>query len=119
MDARQQEVVKSLIQMAWADGELSGSETRVLQQVLEKMGATPQEIAGLDDAMAGHPGPLAELDKVLPERQSRMEAMRSIMEMSFADGALSFKEFTYMERMANRLGLSDEDLEALRSELVG
>lgn len=118
MDAGQKEVVKSIIQVAWADGQVSAQERDVLSRMLMQVGCSPEEVSELDEVLSGTETRMPDLDKVLPDKASRLDAMRAIMTMSFADGALSFKEFTYMERMASKLGVDDDELEQLRAEVV-
>lgn len=117
MDAQQNEIVKSLIQMAWADGEVAEAEKALLSSILMNLGCSTDEVDKLAEQWSGGGEP-ARLDEVLKDTESRHNAMRALLTMSFVDGALSFKEFTYIERVARQLEIGDDELEKLRIEAV-
>ncbi|MCA9793379.1 MAG: TerB family tellurite resistance protein [Candidatus Eremiobacteraeota bacterium] len=114
MDAQNKEIIKSLVKMAWADGEVSHKEQELLAAILLKMGCSEEEVDGLGEAPEEDP----RLDEVLPDKESRMNIMRALMTMSFVDGILSFDEFAYINRLAEQLDISNDELETLRQEAL-
>lgn len=116
MEATQKEIVKSLVQMAWADGEIAPEEKTFLTQVLLTLGCTKEEIDTLNPAEIDMSPPA--LESVLVDRDSRRNTMRALLAMSFVDGTLSFSEFDYIQKIAKMLQLSDDDLEELRVEAL-
>lgn len=115
---RQKEIVKSLAQLAWADGELVESERRLLEGILERLGCTPEEFRELQQA-PNEPGTaMARLEKVLPTHVDRREAMRDLVTLAFCDGECSFDEFVYIERMARRLRIGPDELSELRDQAL-
>ncbi|MEW6280199.1 MAG: DUF533 domain-containing protein [Candidatus Eremiobacterota bacterium] len=117
MDDRQKEIVKALIQMAWVDGRWAEEEEAMLANVLVRMGCTEEEVAGLKQTMQERPD-MAHLETFIPDRPSRLNAMRVLLAVSFADGALASQEYEYIQRMAHRLDIGPEDLEQLRKEAL-
>lgn len=114
VDAQNKEIIKSLVKMAWADGEVSGKEQELLAAILLKMGCSEEEVDGLGEAPEEDP----RLDEVLPDKESRLNIMRALMTMSFVDGILSFDEFAYINRLAEQLDISNDELETLRQEAL-
>ncbi len=114
MDERQKEVIKGLVKMAWADGEVSEAEQTMLTSILLRMGCSEEEVEGLGEEPPEDP----RLDEVLPDKESRISTMRALITMSFVDGVLSFAEFDYIQAAAEQLGVTDDELEQLRQEAL-
>lgn len=119
MEAQRKEIIKSLAQMAWADGEVTDEERALLFSTCIQMGASEEEVAELKEALGqvqGDDG--ASLKGVLPDKASRENVMRAILTMSFIDGALGFAEYDLIEKKGQELELSADELEALRKEAL-
>ena len=116
MDARQSLLLKTLVQMAWADRKLVDTERELLQKMLTHLGATPEEIE--DFETLPEEVDLDQLVSTLPGPAERREAMRLLLQIAFADDALTFEEFDLVDRLAGALGLSEDELEELRQEAL-
>ena len=112
-------IMKTLAEMAWADGKVTEEEKALLFSVCLQMGATPEEAEELKEAL-GQPSQTSEgdLKEALPDKASRLNVMRILMTMSFIDGALDFAEFDVIEGKAKELGLTADELETLRREAL-
>ena len=122
MDAESREIVKSLAEVAWADGKVTPEERALLLKVLIEAGADPDDVETIDDLLAapsanilGEPARLQEMDL---DEESKQNVLRALLIMSFMDGALSFAEFSQIERTATDFGIDSETLETLRSEAL-
>ena len=99
--AQKQEIIKSLANMAWADGEVTENERALLFTVCFQLGASEQEVDELHEVLGkpdNIPDGLAELKDVLPDKESRKNVMRLLLAMSMIDGAISFSEFDLIEK---------------------
>ena len=119
MDNQNRVIMKTLAEMAWADGKVTEEEKALLVSVCLQMGATPEEAEELKEAL-GQPSQTSEgdLKEALPDKASRLNVMRILMTMSFIDGALDFAEFDVIEGKAKELGLTADELETLRREAL-
>ncbi len=122
MDAKSREIVKSLAEVAWADGKVTPDERALLLKVLTEAGADPEDVETIDDLLAapsanvmGEPARLESMDL---DEESKHNVVRALLIMSFMDGALSFAEFSHIERTATELGIDSEVMETLRAEAV-
>lgn len=116
MDSRQALLLKTLVQMAWADKKLVDSERLLLRKVLAELGATPEEAEALE--ASPEPVDYAQLAQTLPGLPEKLEAMRLLMKVAFVDNTLSFEEFELVGRLAGVLGLDDNQLEKLRQQAL-
>ncbi len=120
MESQKREIIKSLAEMAWADGEVTDEERALLFSTCMQMGASEEEIAELKSVL-GPPSKEASgdgLKAVLPDKASRHNVMRALLTMSFIDGALGFAEFDLIEKKGQELEISPEDMETLRKEAI-
>nr|MCR5662764.1 TerB family tellurite resistance protein [bacterium] len=77
-------VIKGLIQVMWADGELAEAEREMLGSILVNMGCSAeelQEIAG----MMKEPPSVDSLLKDLPDKESRRDVIKIVYAMALAD----------------------------------
>jgi uncharacterized tellurite resistance protein B-like protein len=116
MDARQALLLKTLVQMAWADKKLVDAERVLLNRVLSELGATPEEIEAFE--AAPEEIDYAQLAQTLPGMPERLEAMRLLMKVAFVDNTLSFEEYDLVGRLAEALGIDDAQLERLRQQAL-
>lgn len=119
MDNRSKAIMKSLAEMAWADGKVTDEEKAMLFNVCLMMGADSQDAEVLHEIL-GQPeqDTDADLKDLLPDKASRLNVMRVLLTMSFIDGALDFAEFSVVERKAKELDITPEELETLRKEAL-
>lgn len=121
MDEQAREIVKALVEMAWADGNVSPEESSLLIQCLKEAGANPNDVDDLTSLLS-RPSDNAtapsNIDASSLDEDKRMGVMRALLIMSFMDGHVSFSEYTQIERMQQVLGISAEQLEVLRTEAL-
>ena len=119
MENRNKVIIKSLAEMAWADGEVTKEERAMLLNLCLQLGASPEEAEDLKEVLGQPPAAVeGELKDVLPDKASRLNIMRIIMTMSFIDGAMDFAKFGVIQSKAKELGLNSEELETLRKEAL-
>jgi uncharacterized membrane protein YebE (DUF533 family) len=122
MDEQAREIVKALVEMAWADGQVSPEESALLIKCLQEAGAAEQDVEELTRLLAQPGGEnvvsAANIDVASLDEEKRLGVMRALMIMSFMDGHVSFAEYARIEQMQAKLGISAEQLEVLRSEAV-
>ncbi|MBI3926167.1 MAG: TerB family tellurite resistance protein [Armatimonadetes bacterium] len=111
MEESKREFLKSLLQLAWADGEMTEAEQDTMADILARLGYDPEEVAA--EPEHEQQAPAAALEAVLPDRQSRLRALKDLVDVAFADQDLSLEEFDYLEKLASRLALQREDLMSL------
>ena len=105
-----------LVATAWADGRLDPGEAEFLRRVLANGSVSVEQIESCLHS------PTVNLDEVLAqfsEMQVGEEVMREVLRMCFIDEVLELTELDLIERLAGRLGLDSERLEALRLEVTG
>lgn len=123
MDEQSLKIVKCLVKMAKADGQISPEERSLLVQVLPAAGATTEAADDLEKLLDKlieevATGDTIELNPAELDEEKRHGVMRALLIMSFMDGHVSFGEFSQIETMQKQLQISDEHLETLRSEAV-
>lgn len=122
MDEQAREIVKALVEMAWADGQVSAEESALLIKCLKEAGANPNDVDDLSKLLARPSDDImsepANIDASSLDEDKRLGVMRALLIMSFMDGHVSFAEYTQIERMQQELGISTEQLEVLRAEAV-
>lgn len=121
MDARQKEMLRALAQLAWADGSVSTAETDLIADFAEKLGVSLVErIAEMDSGLSQPPDPTpVDLEAVLPDHESRLEAMQMLVCLCFADGQLDPGEMSYLGDIAVKLGIGAQELDAMRQAAEG
>lgn len=117
MDQREKEIVKALIQLAWADGRWTPNEEALVGLILARIGLSTDEIEALKSQYRD-PTELAELERVIPDKPRRLNAMRLLLAVAYADLDVPDEEALYLGKMATRLGISPAELEGLMEETV-
>ncbi len=131
MDNTFQEILKGLIEVAWADGRISPEERTLLANMLSELaeneGLPPEEIAKLVALVEEAPDLAkvsearerkADLQNLELDQEGRENVMRALMAMSFIDGVLSFTEYEKLERFSKQMKIDADRMETLRQEAV-
>ncbi len=119
MDARQREIIRALAQLAWADGEVTPEETELISQFADKLGLSLiDKISQLDSGLAAPDDAPVDLEAVLPDYQSRKDAMQMLVTLCFAGGQVKDSEMKYLGEIAVKLEISAQDLEEMRQNAV-
>lgn len=103
-----------LLATAWVDNNLDATEADLIRQILGKQGIAEADI---ESALKTQPPSTSSLIAQMPGSQAREEVMRDVLRMCFSDGVLEFEEFDLIERVAGQLGLNEETLERIRTEV--
>ncbi len=117
MDETDRALLKSLVHVIWADGEVNEDERRLLGGVLTQLGCGPDEIKEVAEMMTNPPA-VDNIREMVPDYEARKEIMKVLLAMALADGQVDVKELRFLKRMANHLEISQGDLEALKKETV-
>lgn len=116
MDERERALLKGLVQLVWADGELAEAESVALGQLLVELGCSPAEIQEVG-RMLVQPPELADLRQELRDSQSREDVMRLLLAMSMADGRVDPSELGFLDRLAGHLEIPPSTMEALKAQV--
>lgn len=114
MDDREREVLKSVVGMIWADGEVSDEERAFLGTILLKLGYTETDILEVGKFM--QEGTPPDLDGLFPRADSRRKLMKVLCSLSLADGGTKLAELRYLNAIARQLQIEPEELAEIRAE---
>jgi uncharacterized tellurite resistance protein B-like protein len=115
MDDRERALLKGLVQMIWADGEVSEEERLMLGGILSELGVSAAEIEEVGRMMIDPPT-LDDLREKVPDEESRREILKLLVAMSMADGRVDTTEIRFLDRLAEHLEISSEEMDAIREE---
>ncbi|MFL5319420.1 MAG: TerB family tellurite resistance protein [Myxococcaceae bacterium] len=97
------EVLKLLLQVAWADGVLDPKEAALLHDLGEKWDVDPRELRDLEAHLASGNG-LPQPDMTVLKARSD-EAMDAVRKMVMSDGRLELEEVDVLGTIADMLDL--------------
>jgi uncharacterized tellurite resistance protein B-like protein len=117
MAEKKVEIARALVQLAWADNQLTPEESDLLNTFLRELGFPPDE-ASQAWLTEDQPPDYAALHRLLPDQAERRELVRKILALSLSDDAISFEELDLVERAARALEISDDELAELRREVT-
>ncbi len=117
MEPREQALLKGLVQLIWADGEVSEQERLMLGGILSELGVTTAEIQQVGRMMVAPPS-LDDLRDQIPDMESRQEIMKLLVAMSMADGQVDTTELRFLDRLAEHLEISAEVMEKLKEQTL-
>jgi uncharacterized tellurite resistance protein B-like protein len=119
LDARQTELVKSLFKMVWADGQVSDEEIDVMCHLLDRVGLPwAEKMAVMDQRLSAPQLEDGRLDDVLPDQESRLEALELLITVGFSDNHLPTAEMHIIEELALRWEVNATQLEQLRQKAM-
>jgi uncharacterized membrane protein YebE (DUF533 family) len=117
MEHRERALLKGLVQLIWADGEVSEEERLMLGGILSELGSSAAEIEEVGRMMVEPPS-LDDLREKVPDAGSRREIMKLLLAMSMADGRVETTEIRFLDRLAEHLEIPSAELEALKEEAI-
>ena len=117
MQEAEKALLKSLVHMIWADGEVSEDERRLMGGVITQLDLDDQALTEVATMMAKPPD-LNNLKASVKDPESRKEIMKVLLAMAMADGKVEVSELRYLNKIARQLELSDADLEILKNETL-
>ena len=117
MNITEQALLKGLVHVIWADGEVTDDERDLLGSVLVQLGSTPAQVKEVAQMMIDPPD-LGDLKSAVPDHGSRLELLRILLAMAHADGKVAGAEMRLLEKMAQQLDVTLAELEAIKCETM-
>ena len=117
MTEQDQILLKTLVAMAWADGQIAPGETEWIEQVFDQL----QVDEDLKERLLSSPQALPsgeELRRVLETPQDREDLLRILTTLSLADGTTCSREMSMLGDLARRLGVDAALLEEIRQHTL-
>lgn len=115
MEQRERALLKGLVQVIWADGEVSDEEREMLGGILSELGSSHEEIEEVGRMMTAPPD-ISNLRDQIPDMESRQEIMKLLLAMSMADGRVDTSEVRFLNKIADHLEIVPETLERLKEQ---
>ena len=78
-DSQRDAVINALFLMAWKDGVVLAEEKSCLDRILGRLGVPRGDIMKMIDVRSQHPPGPDELERVLPDHESRSTAMKMLI----------------------------------------
>ena len=117
MNASYREIIKGLVQIVWADGNVDDRERIILGQMLAELGLSSKDLKEVGKMMQEAPE-LPNLDEILKGPQAdKDDLMRVLLALSMSKGHLNAPEQRYIQAVSQRLGFNDQQLELLKAEV--
>lgn len=117
ISAQDQVLLKTLVALAWADGEIDAGETEWLDKVFDQLGLNDVERERILNVPQALPTQ-QEYTEVITTEEDRLFLLRVLLTLALSDGTVSVEELTMLKEVTHRLGLNDEKLEELRLQTV-
>jgi uncharacterized membrane protein YebE (DUF533 family) len=105
-------IVKALVPVAWADGVFAQPEKEMIDAVLDAYRASDKEKEMVHE-YAETKRTLDDIDMQELSTDDRRVLFQHAVLLSFADGDQSADEVTFLDALAKKLRLSDDDRKAL------
>ena len=106
-------IVKALVPVAWADGVFADTERQMLDALLDAYRATDKEREILHE-YAEQKRTLDDIDLQELSADDRRVLLQHAVLLTFADGDQSADEVTFLDAMAKKLRLPDEEAKTLQ-----
>lgn len=117
MNAQEREILKTLIQIVWADGQVDDRERDILGKMLVELDLTPKDIAEVGHMMTEAPE-APKLAEVLSKSPAeRRDVMKIAMAMAMDNGHLNPPEMRYVQAIASKLEIDKDEVEKIRLEV--
>ena len=110
-------LLKTLVAMAWADGELNPNECGWLDQVFEHLALPEEERQQLMDTPQALPT-ADEYSSALSSEEDREFLVKVLLTMASSDGTIRGDEQSMLEEVGARLGVSSARLQDLKLQAV-
>lgn len=117
MDQRERALLKGLVQVIWADGEVSDEEREMLGGILSELGSSTAEIEEVGRMMTAPPD-IGNLREQIPDMESRQEIMKLLLAMSMADGRVDTSEIRFLNKVAEHLEIPHDTLDHLKEQTL-
>src|ERR1017187_6096469 len=117
MNKTEETLVKGLINLIWADGQVTDHERNLLGVVLANLGLNHKEVEEVGKMMISPPE-LVDLKSSVPDQGARLEIMKTLVGMALSGGTVDISEVRFLDTMAEELGIGAADLEILVAEVT-
>ena len=117
MNSTESALLKGLVHVIWADGEVTPEERHLLGGVLTQLGMSDEQVAQVAQMMV-EPPDLSDLKGSVPDHESRLEIVKVLLAMALADGKVDVKELRSLNKIAQLLEVSPAELESLKKETL-
>ena len=117
MNKQEREVLKSLIQIVWADGEVDERERLILGKMLAELDLSQKDLREVGEMMT-HAQDLPDFDVILAKNpDEKMDLMKLLLALSMSKGHLNPPEMRYVQTIAQKLDISREQMDRLVAEV--
>lgn len=110
-------ILRSLLELAHADGRFSDVERDTLAGILSRIGYPAEEVAMGIRRLQSKPM-TGELKRQLTNADGRRNFLRDLLTVAFADGVFTAEELDYVEDVAEALEVPRSELERLSQEAL-
>ena len=117
MNAQEREILKSLIQIAWADGNVDDRERDILGKLLAELDLSRKDLIEVGEMMT-EAQDLPNLDIILAKgKEEKNDLMRLLLALAMAKGHMNPPEMRYVQAIAHKLDIDREALDKLIAEV--
>lgn len=106
-------IIKGLIAVAWADGNLNLRELEILNEYVVQFGLTKREINSVYTFIA-NPPVLEDLPEIITDIDDRLFLISQAYVMACADESLSFQEINVINQLVETFSLPKKEVEKVR-----
>jgi uncharacterized membrane protein YebE (DUF533 family) len=111
------EIIKGLIQIVWADGNVDDREREILGKMLIELELTRADIQEVGQMMTEAPE-MPDLEAVLAQGQEeKSDLMKVLLALAMSRGHLNPPELRYIQAVAHKLDIDKDVLEGLKQEV--
>ena len=107
-------ILKSLVVVAWADGNVAEEEKEVIEALLQAFEATPSEVALIHE-YAAEPKTLADIPLTDMDGDDRRVLLQHAVLLTFIDGEQAESEKKLLGDLGEKLRIPTEERDALVS----
>ena len=116
-DEKEKTIIKCLAAAAWADGRVDAKEQAAVEAVVESFGVDAETQKELLD-WAKMPRTLDDVDVSNLSSDDAELLLHQAVLLSFADGEQSEKEVRLLNRLVEKLGMSEDTADAVMKRAV-
>ena len=113
MQDHEEAMVKSLVAVAWADGRVGDEETEVIEALISAFELPPEDAASIR-SYAKSPRTIDEVPLTELSSHDRRMLLQHAVILSYVDGEQSSEEKAVLDKLVDKLNLSEDEASALR-----
>ena len=117
MNKTEEALIKGLVNLIWADGQVTDHERELLGSVLAGLGLDNKQIEEVGQMMISPPE-LGDLKESVPDHAARVEILKALVAMALSSGNVDASEIHFLDTMAEHLGIGATELEVLVSGVI-